>query len=87
MREMDNALVRLVTKICCRTTEVGSRTLVHAGLAGTETHGQYLSDCKTEPCAPFVETREGLETQKRVWRELAEKLDEIEPGVTRVLDA
>lgn len=29
-----------------RTTEEGSRTLVHATLAGKETHGQYLDDCK-----------------------------------------
>lgn len=28
-----------------RTTEVGSRTLVHAALSGEESHGQYLTDC------------------------------------------
>lgn len=28
-----------------RTTEAGSRTLVHAGLQGKETHGEFLSDC------------------------------------------
>lgn len=29
-----------------RTTEVGSRTLVHGALAGPESHGNYLDDCK-----------------------------------------
>lgn len=28
-----------------RTTEYGSRTLVHAAYAGPESHGQYMSDC------------------------------------------
>ena len=32
--------------ILARTTEQGSRTLVHAALAGEETNGQYLSNCK-----------------------------------------
>ena len=35
--------------LLARTTEVGSRTLVHAAMAGRETHGQYLSDCKITP--------------------------------------
>ena len=29
-----------------RTTEVGSRTLVHAASAGQDSHGQYLRNCK-----------------------------------------
>lgn len=29
-----------------RTAEEGSRTLVHAAVAGPETHGKYLSDCE-----------------------------------------
>lgn len=70
----------------CRSTEVGSRTLVHAGLAGPDTHGKYLSDCRIKPCAPLVEGNEGLEMQRRVWQELSAKLDDIEPGVTKLLD-
>lgn len=31
-----------------RTTEHGSRSLVHAAHAGEETNGQYLSDCKVK---------------------------------------
>ena len=30
-----------------RTTEVGSRTLVSGGLAGTDSHGQYMDCCRS----------------------------------------
>ncbi|KAI6891917.1 hypothetical protein KC318_g13924 [Hortaea werneckii] len=63
-------VLNLVMRVMCRTTEVGSRTLVHAGLSGPETHG-----------------KEGSEIQRRVWQELSEKLNEIEPGVTKVLES
>lgn len=87
MREMSNPMIRIFKKILCRTTEAGSRTLVHAGVAGPETHGQYLSDCKITPCAPLVEGKEGAEMQRKVWGELAAKLEEIEPGILKNLDA
>ena len=87
MREVSNPLVKLLKLIMCRTTEVGSRTLVDAGLKGEESHGKYLSDSKIAPCAPLVEGREGPELQRRVWGELSEKLERIQPGVTKNLDA
>ena len=86
MREMSNPMISVMKKIFCRTTEVGSRTLVHAGLAGAETHGQYLADCKVRPCAPLVEGKEGAEIQRRVWEELSMKLEEIQPGILSVLE-
>jgi hypothetical protein len=70
--------------LLARKTEVGSRTLVHAGGQGVESHGKYLSDCTiTEPSA-FVRSAEGKETQERVWKELTQKLEGIREGVTRV---
>ena len=86
MREVTNPVVNLLKRLLCRTTEVGSRTLVHAGVAGPETHGKYISDCHVEPCAPLVEGKEGAEIQRRVWQELASKLEEIQPGILKVLD-
>jgi NAD(P)-dependent dehydrogenase (short-subunit alcohol dehydrogenase family) len=35
-------------KVLARTTEEGSRTLVHGILGGRETHGQYLNDCHVQ---------------------------------------
>lgn len=37
---------RTAEKYVARTTETGSRTLVHAAEGDPETHGKYLSDCK-----------------------------------------
>jgi retinol dehydrogenase 12 len=38
--------INLFKAFFARTTEVGSRNLVYAAGAGTETHGQYLGDCE-----------------------------------------
>jgi NAD(P)-dependent dehydrogenase (short-subunit alcohol dehydrogenase family) len=65
-----------------RTTEYGSRTLVHAAASGAETHGQYLSDCKIDLASDYVRSAEGYEAQNRVWDELTAKLEAIKPGVT-----
>lgn len=86
MREIMNPVLVVIKKIMCRTTEEGSRTLVSAGLSGPDSHGKYLSDCRITECARLVEGPEGPEVQRRVWEELAAKLNEIEPGVTKVLD-
>jgi retinol dehydrogenase 12 len=64
-----------------RTTEVGSRTLVHATHAGPESHGQYLTDCEVHPPAPLVTSKEGEEFQVRWWKELSAKLESIHPGI------
>lgn len=82
------AIIALVMKIMARTTEVGSRTLVHAGTkAGKESHGKYLSDCQVTRCAKLVEGPEGPGLEDRVWKELSEKLEAIQPGILRNLDA
>lgn len=65
-----------------RTTELGSRTLVHAASSGAETHGHYLSDCKIELPSEYVQSPEGYVAQNRVWDELTSKLEAIKPGVT-----
>ena len=73
----------LIKLILARSTEVGSRTLVHAGAQSGDAHGQYLHDCQVAPPAPLVTSKEGKETQDRVWAELVKKLEAIKPGVTR----
>ncbi|KAF2636240.1 NAD(P)-binding protein [Massarina eburnea CBS 473.64] len=65
-----------------RTTEVGSRTLVHAGGAGAETHGQYLSNCEITKPSDYVLSAEGYKVQNWFWEELSKKLEGIKPGVT-----
>ncbi|KAE9367394.1 putative short-chain dehydrogenase/reductase family protein [Stipitochalara longipes BDJ] len=66
-----------------RTPEEGGRTLVNAAYGGEETHGQYLDDCKIGTVSSFVTSDEGVETEKRVWAELSEILEKIQPGIMR----
>ena len=38
--------VALLRAFMARTAEEGSRTLLHAAVAGQESHGKYVSDCE-----------------------------------------
>jgi retinol dehydrogenase 12 len=72
----------ILKALFARTTEMGSRALVNAASAGKETHGEFMWDCKVKTPAKLVVGSEGPDLQKRVWNELKEILEEIEPGVT-----
>ena len=72
----------LMKLLLARSTEVGSRTLVHAGTQGAESHGQYLSDCTIAAPAPLVTSKDGKQAQARVCAELVKKLEAIKPGVS-----
>lgn len=80
----EGGLTFLIMKFfLARSTEFGSRTLVHAGTAcGAETHGQYLADCGVQLPSAWVLSAEGYKAQNRVWNELVTKLEIIKPGVT-----
>ena len=39
-------IVKIMRFFLARTSEEGSRTLLHAAVAGEESHGKYLSDCE-----------------------------------------
>jgi NAD(P)-dependent dehydrogenase (short-subunit alcohol dehydrogenase family) len=69
--------------IVARSTEVGSRTLVHAGASGTETHGKYLNDCKVEEPIALVTDAAGKEGQERVATEVIKEIETIQPGVSQ----
>ena len=72
---------RIGLRLIGRTSEEGSRTMVHALSAGVETHGEYLSECKVKPASAFVRSAEGEKTQKRLWAELKTKLDASLSGI------
>ncbi|KAI9810193.1 MAG: hypothetical protein M1827_006639 [Pycnora praestabilis] len=73
--------VAILKMLLARTTEQGSRTLVHAAQASKESHGQYLSDCRVTPPSPLVRSEKGARAQERVWEELSQKLETIQPGI------
>ena len=68
-----------------RSTEVGSRTLIAAAAAGTDSHGKYMQDGKIDDnqLSPFVQSKDGEMAGQRVWEELSEILEETQPGVTK----
>ncbi|KAF2844831.1 retinol dehydrogenase 12 [Plenodomus tracheiphilus IPT5] len=67
--------------LVARSTEVGSRTLVHAGASGMDTHGKYLSDCMIEEPTPLVTDAAGKEGQERIVAEVLKEIEAIQPGV------
>jgi hypothetical protein len=70
--------------LLARTTEVGSRTLVAAAVAGPESHGKYMSDARIndDTLSDFVKSADGKKASKKVWKELSDILESIQPGVT-----
>lgn len=82
VREGGNLQMKMLKKALARTTEEGSRTLVHGASAGADTHSHYLSNCQVCPTASLVHGPEGAVVQKRLWNELMAKLEMIQAGVT-----
>ena len=84
MRHAGRAFALFVSglkKLMSRTAEEGGRTLVWAAYGGKETHGKYLDDCVVGKVSPYIVSEDGLQTQKKLWAELSEKLNRIETGV------
>jgi NAD(P)-dependent dehydrogenase (short-subunit alcohol dehydrogenase family) len=81
------AFQSIMVKLIARTTEQGSRTLVHAAKPdiGDDTHGAFLMDCKVASIGSNVDSPKGQKNQKRWIEELLPKLESISPGVTKVL--
>jgi retinol dehydrogenase-12 len=73
----------LMKVILARSTEVGSRNLVASAAGGSETHGKYVSDCVVKDPSEFVKSEEGQRTQERVYKELIDILEKIEPGIAK----
>ncbi|KZS97484.1 NAD(P)-binding protein [Sistotremastrum niveocremeum HHB9708] len=70
-----------------RSTEVGSRTLVHAALAGDQLtmQGKYLNKCQVEEESDYVISPEGQKVQDRLWEETIAILEAADPRVKDVV--
>ncbi|KYK56836.1 hypothetical protein DCS_03842 [Drechmeria coniospora] len=64
-----------------RDAEMGSRTLMSAALAGEETHGKWMSDCELQVWPKVMEGADGAILMDKIWRELADALEALQPGV------
>jgi NAD(P)-dependent dehydrogenase (short-subunit alcohol dehydrogenase family) len=80
-------VLEVIKFFIARKTEVGSRTLVAPAQAGPETHGMYFHDSKADDGAlsKFVKSDDGKKAQEKVWKELSEILDRIQPAVSNNL--
>ena len=76
-----NIIVFLLMWVLGRSAEAGSRCLVAAAQAGEDTHGRFTNLCTLEEDPPLMLGEEGAAMQKKIWGELLDVLDEIEPGV------
>lgn len=77
-----NIAARIGKALLARSTEVGSRTLVAAAAAGTETHGMYMADCVVREPSAWVRSAKGVETQGRVYGEVMEILEGVQEGIS-----
>ncbi|KAG2043333.1 hypothetical protein BDR03DRAFT_413121 [Suillus americanus] len=70
-----------------RTTEMGSRTLVHAVIepGERERHGHYLSSCEVAEESDYTLSAEGREFSKRLWHETLKILGDIDPRVNTIV--
>ncbi|EIW83043.1 short-chain dehydrogenase [Coniophora puteana RWD-64-598 SS2] len=73
--------------LLARSTEMGSRTLVHAAVAPgeKERHGHYVSACNVAEESDFVLSEEGQEVQRRLWDETIEVLSKVDPRVNGIV--
>jgi retinol dehydrogenase 12 len=81
------AMLEIGVRLIGRTSEVGSRTLLAAAAAGKESHGGYFDNCKLRDPGPFVLSDEGVQIQRRVFDELLEVLEGIQPGIANKIRA
>ncbi|RGP79499.1 hypothetical protein FLONG3_2247 [Fusarium longipes] len=65
-----------------RTPEMGSRALLAGAFAGETLHGKLMFNGEEYEFPKCMQGDEGEKLNKRVWEELTELLEGIEPGVT-----
>ncbi|KAF9227183.1 NAD(P)-binding protein [Gyrodon lividus] len=86
-----NPIVKLVLRVMkamfARTTEVGSRTLVHPVVEPGERarHGRYVSCCEVAEESDYVLSDEGKEVSRRLWTETVEILGKVDSRVDRII--
>ena len=83
-RDFGGLSFTILKLVLARSTEMGSRTLVHACVAGKESHGRYLSNCQVAEESEFVRSDEGKKAAERIWNQLNAKLEKVVPDVTSV---
>lgn len=66
-----------------RTAEMGARAVMSAVDADRSGHGKYFESGQESTVSPYVGSDEGAAMQRRLWEELVEIFEGIEPGVMK----
>jgi len=74
-------LMYLFRSLFARTTEVGSRTLVHGAIAGPSSHGEFMCDGHNQPVAAWIPTDMGKKAQVKVFEQTMKILEARKPGI------
>ncbi|KAJ5373999.1 Short-chain dehydrogenase/reductase SDR [Penicillium concentricum] len=82
VRETDSVGLRVGERLLARSTEEGSRALVHAIMADEKSNGQYLTNCRVHSPSCIVTNGKGVMIQEAFFEEMVTKLEKIAPGVT-----
>ncbi|CAI7666699.1 unnamed protein product [Penicillium pancosmium] len=85
MRENESFGARVGERFIARSTEMGSRALVHGILAGRESSGQYIDNCHIKPPSYIVTNQHGINIERAFFNELIGKIEKISPGATGAL--
>ncbi|KAI0199295.1 short-chain dehydrogenase/reductase [Astrocystis sublimbata] len=78
----------LLKNATARTAEVGGRALVAAIVPCPESHGRYLNDSRIDDSAlsPFVRSAEGTQAQIKLWKNLLDVLELINPMISSLIN-
>jgi hypothetical protein len=79
-----NVLLAAVLAVVARSAEMGSRTLM-AGVFAEGTHGGFMAHCRAGTWPTLIQGEGGKVLNDKIWREMLDVMEGIEPGVTRNL--
>ncbi|OBZ73345.1 WW domain-containing oxidoreductase [Grifola frondosa] len=80
-------MLKSYAALFARSTEMGSRTLVHAALDPEERkfHNHYISNCEIVEESDFLLSEEGRKVSARIWTETIDVLKELDPRVEGIV--
>jgi retinol dehydrogenase-12 len=78
---------RIMFAVMGRTAKQGSETIIHAVVAGKQTNGCYLSECRAKPESDFLRSEKGIKTRERLWQELVERIKRISPETESFIES
>ncbi|KAG6371262.1 short-chain dehydrogenase [Boletus reticuloceps] len=80
-------MVHVGKALLARTTEMGSRALVHPAVEPSERdrHGRYVSCVEVAEESDYALSEEGKEISRRLWEETIEILAKIDPRVNQII--